>query len=304
MFETIKEFFSRVHTVKIYALIGKSGTGKSYHSQMVAAKYHINLIIDDGLLIKGSKLIAGRSAKKEDNFIVAMKCALFRDPEHQSQVIKALQNQKYSKLLIIGTSEKMVKVIAQRLHLPEPEVIINITDIASEEEIETALKIRYTEGKHVIPVPAIEVTRSAPSIVYDTINVFFKRFKTTSFEKTIVKPGFSVPEKAVLSKNVFMQMVNQCLYDYDPLIKIVNLDVQYQNSKYYLQISLRSPQVIETSSLNELQEYIADQLEKYSSIQIESCKVSIEQWSVSSVPEILDQRREEIEQITHINIHE
>ena len=39
-------------TVKVYALVGRSGTGKSFRAQLVADKYHIPLIVDDGLLIK------------------------------------------------------------------------------------------------------------------------------------------------------------------------------------------------------------------------------------------------------------
>ena len=39
--------------MKVYALIGPSGTGKSYHVPHLAQKYKIDCIIDDGLLISG-----------------------------------------------------------------------------------------------------------------------------------------------------------------------------------------------------------------------------------------------------------
>ena len=41
--------FSRIKKITVYGLVGRSGTGKSYHSKQVAAKYNISLIIDDGL---------------------------------------------------------------------------------------------------------------------------------------------------------------------------------------------------------------------------------------------------------------
>ena len=41
--------FSHLNGVKVYALVGRSGTGKSHHSKLVAQKHHIDLIIDDGL---------------------------------------------------------------------------------------------------------------------------------------------------------------------------------------------------------------------------------------------------------------
>lgn len=42
--------------MKVYALIGPSGTGKSYHVPHLAQKYKIDCIIDDGLLISGGEL--------------------------------------------------------------------------------------------------------------------------------------------------------------------------------------------------------------------------------------------------------
>ena len=50
--------------IKVYAFVGPSGTGKSYRAQMVASEKEIHFIIDDGLLIKDNKIIAGESAKK------------------------------------------------------------------------------------------------------------------------------------------------------------------------------------------------------------------------------------------------
>ena len=38
-----------------YALIGASGTGKSHNANSVMEQYHIEMMIDDGLLIKDGK---------------------------------------------------------------------------------------------------------------------------------------------------------------------------------------------------------------------------------------------------------
>ena len=45
--------------VQVMALVGKSGTGKSFRAQLIARKYNIEAIIDDGLLIQGQKILAG-----------------------------------------------------------------------------------------------------------------------------------------------------------------------------------------------------------------------------------------------------
>ena len=144
--------FRKVRGVRVYALVGRSGTGKSHHSKLVAKKFKINLIIDDGLLIKGDRLIAGKSAKEDPNFLAAVRTAVFDEEDHRREVVDVLNREKYKRIMIIGTSEKMVNKIALRLGLPEISRYIHIEEVASQEEIDTAMRVRYTEGKHVIPV--------------------------------------------------------------------------------------------------------------------------------------------------------
>jgi len=65
--------------VEIFALIGGSGTGKSHKALLIAHKYNINYVIDDGLLIRKYKILAGHSAKKDKNRIQAIRTAIFED---------------------------------------------------------------------------------------------------------------------------------------------------------------------------------------------------------------------------------
>jgi len=51
--------------ILIYALVGKAGSGKSFRARLVAEKHQIDLIIDDGLLIRDHRILAGKSAKRE-----------------------------------------------------------------------------------------------------------------------------------------------------------------------------------------------------------------------------------------------
>ena len=145
--------------IKVYALVGRSGTGKSFRARLIAGKYGIDLIIDDGLLIKGDNIIAGKSAKSEKVYLTAIKTALFDSVEHRTEVRNKLNEEKFTKILLIGTSEAMVQRIAKRLHLPKPGKVIQIEDIAPEEDIDKALKERAT-GKHVIPIPQVEVEKT------------------------------------------------------------------------------------------------------------------------------------------------
>ncbi len=277
--------FWKFKGIKVYALVGRSGTGKSFRSKLVAEKYNIELIIDDGLLIRGDKILAGSSAKQEPNFLTAVKTALFDDPERQSAVINALQKEKYHRILIIGTSEKMVRKIAVRLNLPEPEKIFQIEDIATREEIETAMRIRYTEGKHVIPVPTIEITRNYPQIVYDSLSVFFRGKlklpwnKKKVFEKTIVRPQFSKHGRVAVSDVALTQMVSHCLNEFDPQLKVRKVNVQLQPEGYNLTVKLRVPISHRiTTTLQELQAYISESMERYGGIVILSVNLEIEEW--------------------------
>ena len=276
--------FSKLRGVKVYALVGRSGTGKSYHSKLVAAKYHIDLIIDDGLLIKGDRILAGHSAKRDPNFIAAVRTAVFDDDDHRNEILSALLRERYKRILIIGTSEKMADKIAKRLDLPAPEKIIHIEDIATEEEIETAMRIRYTEGKHVIPVPSIEVTRSAPQIVYDSMKVFMGKGhikkKQQTYEKTIVRPEFSRPDKEELSEAVLTQMVRHAIGEYDAVMKVKKVrGTRNSDSTYSISVTLQLPaRHYVGTTISDLQEYITECIEKYGGVMIHSVSVEIEEW--------------------------
>lgn len=100
---------------KVFALVGESGTGKSFRAKLVAQKYGIDLIIDDGLLIKDNRILAGHSAKKEISFLTAVKVALFDEKAHRDEVTHRLHNEKFKRILLLGTSEKMVNKIAAQL---------------------------------------------------------------------------------------------------------------------------------------------------------------------------------------------
>ena len=163
--------------IQVFALVGGSGTGKSFRAKLIAEKNNIDAIIDDGLLIKDDKILAGKSAKHEKTYMGAVRIALFDEKEHRDSVAKVLQKSHMKKLLIIGTSEKMVSKICTRLQLPQPSKIINIEDIASQDEITKAIRSRQIEGKHVIPVPAIEVKKTYSQIFQQSIREKIQKSK-------------------------------------------------------------------------------------------------------------------------------
>ena len=179
-----------------FALVGKSGTGKSHKARQVAQRFHIDLIIDDGLLIRGQKIMAGRSAKREKGILSAIKTAVFANPDQIADVKRAIAEETYRRILIIGTSVKMIERIARTLGIVPIHRIINIADVSSAEEIARALRIRADQGKHIIPVPSVEIKRSYPHIFFESVKILLKGRKgirkqeDTIVEKTVVRPEY------------------------------------------------------------------------------------------------------------------
>ncbi len=186
-----------VPKVRTYALVGKSGTGKSFKAKTVAQRYGIHLIIDDGLLIKGHKIVAGRSAKREKGILSAIKTALFANPELVEEVKKAIAAETPGRILVIGTSVKMIEKIRKTLGLPPVHRIIMIQEVSNPAEIQTALRTRAEQGKHIIPVPALEIKRNYPHIFFESIKILLQGRSRTGnpgeniVEKTVVRPSYS-----------------------------------------------------------------------------------------------------------------
>ncbi len=269
--------------IKVFSLVGKSGTGKSFRAKLIADKLGIELIIDDGLLIRGKKIIAGKSAKKEPTYLGAIKTALFDDPEHRQSVMKQLNEEKFKRILIIGTSERMTRKITARLDLPQISKVIKIEDIATTEEIDTAVRSRKIEGKHVIPVPAVEINRNYSQMVYDSVKVFMeKKFlnftkKDKYFEKTVVRPEFSKKGRVSISESALTQMVLHCADEYDSSITITKVSVREEIKGYILKINVRLPYGVEVSDVvHSLRDYLIDNLERYAGIMIDSVSIKVE----------------------------
>lgn len=271
--------------VTVYALIGSSGTGKSFRAKLIAQKYGIDYIIDDGVLIYDNKIVAGTSAKKEKIYLKAIKTALFDDDEHREEVAHYLEKSRFKRILIIGTSEAMVKKIAKRLNLPIPTKIIRIEEVASKEEIEKAQYVRKTEGKHVIPVPSIEIKRNMPQIFYEGVKVFLRnrflfRNKSRVFEKAVVRPEFSKRGKVTISETALSQMVLHCIDEYNTAIEVNKIVVIEERWGYKLNMDISVPFGVEMAgTIHRLQEYIIENIERYTGILIEELNITIDKVS-------------------------
>ncbi len=154
-------------------------------------------------------LSIGSSAKKASTKIETVKRALFISEEQRDAMIKAIRKERPKSILILGTSDKMVNEIAENLKLPKIKKIIRIEDVATEEEIASARRIRTTEGKHVIPVPTFEIKKEFSGYLLDPLQIFRKNGQSSYVsEKTIIRPTFSYMENFVISYNVVKKIIN------------------------------------------------------------------------------------------------
>ena len=207
---------------------------------------------------------------------------LFRS--HRDDVAKALQKNKIKKLLIIGTSEKMAGKIATRLQIPLPSKIIKIEDIANREEIEKAIRSRQIEGKHVIPVPAIEVKKSYSQIFHDSLRdiankskLKFLKKETSVMEKSIVTPEFSKKGRIEISEAALSQMAMHCINEFSQEIRIKKLSIKTDSRGYRLIITIDVPFGRQlTGEIHSLQQYIIENIEKYTGILIEEVSIIID----------------------------
>lgn len=193
--------------MKIYSFSGPSGTGKSSFALEFAHQNNIEAIIDDGLLIVNGEIKAGTSAKFEKSSIKAVKRAIFQDPQHVKEVRDAIEEFEIKQLLIIGTSDKMTKLIGKRLGFDSIDEFHHIENYRSRHQMKMAQFIRRTEGKHIMPIPVVQVQQNFfKRLIMKGYEIFTSKREKIG-ETTIVQPDFH-QELDIFHKKDFIQCIH------------------------------------------------------------------------------------------------
>ncbi len=264
--------------MRVVALVGKSGTGKSYKAVCLAHGKEIDYIIDDGLFIKGNKIIAGRSAKREKTKISAVKRALFTDINHKRSVIEKIERHSPQSILVLGTSEKMVSYICENLEIGSINEMIYINEIASKEEMKIAKECRMNQGKHVIPVPTFELKKDFSGYFVDRLKIFLgKQDEILQIsERSVVRPTFSYMGKFTIYDRAIVHMVNHVIKKFPSIYRTNKVRVGNYRSGVIINIELvlkhgfKIPEV--TSSL---QREVKKEVEHMTSLNIISINIVI-----------------------------
>ncbi|MHB1421133.1 MAG: Asp23/Gls24 family envelope stress response protein [Bacillota bacterium] len=278
--------------MEVFALVGASGTGKSHRAIMVAHDYQIDVIIDDGLVIQGSRILAGSSAKRQSTKIGAIRTALFTDPAHMDEARQEIKNLAPQKVLILATSREMAQRIAERLDISLPEVYIPIETIASPREIERARYIRKKHGRHVIPAPTVEVKRRFSGTVIDPLQTLFRRQGSSPqnpdrhlwVEQSVVRPTFTFFGRFYIANHVLTSIVSHVSAKIPGIVRTYPVTVETMPEGVVINADLTAEYgFILRPLVREMQEEIAHWVEYTTSLQVLAVNVTVRRLAIKGL---------------------
>ncbi len=268
----------------IIAFVGPAGTGKSDRALAVAYENRCSCIIDDGILIHRSRIVAGTSAKREASPIAAVRRAIFEDKDQARSVSAAIKRISPARILILGTSDRMIVKITEALGLPVPAKTIRIEDIARPEEMREAHKARHQEGKHIIPVPTMELRPQFKGYMIVPIKSFLNRRQgKNTGEKSVVRPSFSYYGKLRFGRRIFHSLVTYALRDLQDEVKLrkvtgIREDPEDGNGGLTLTLSLSirrsSPQKLR-ETIHRIRSLVQKEIENTTGMSIEKMKFEV-----------------------------
>lgn len=268
--------------MKIYALIGKSGTGKSFHAMELCRKMQIESIIDDGLFIYQSTVVAGISAKRQSTKIGAVKVALFNEDAIRDEVAAAIAAKKPKSILVLGTSVGMTDKIILRLGLlPDTGSLtqvnrIFIEDITTEEERAAARTQRDMLGKHVIPAPALQLKRNFAGYFMDPLRLFRGKDAGTAAERTVVRPTYSYMGEYFVDERVLDDIVTCVAYTMPAVSSVIRVIQDPRPETFKLSVAVKMKRgwpIWETAQ--HLQEEINDKVELMTAFNVTEVNVEV-----------------------------
>jgi len=264
--------------MKVYALVGASGTGKSHKSMIVANRLGVDCLIDDGLLIANHRIIAGKSAKKEPTKMASVRRAIFSVQAHCDEVIRAIAENNFQSILIIGTSDRMVSQIAAAIEIGKIDEIVRIEDIATEYEIERAKTIRNQQGKHVIPVPTFEVKKHFSGFFMHPLAMLSKNKSSYAVEeKTVMRPTYSYLGNFHISDKAISDI---CMYkarQNTNIAKISKINIRMLDDKsvtIHMDVIMKFPNKLHIAGKELTNEILAD-VEEFTSMNVRRLTVNI-----------------------------
>ena len=127
--------------------------------------------------------------------------------------------------MLLATSEGMMRKIVAKLGLSDPVKIIGITDVATQEEIDNALRERREKKQHVVPVARTQIQRNFAGKLVSQLKDLFKS-KDKEDGRTIVKPPFSFDGRVTIGKEAVMGMCRRLVVMGEYVCKVHEIDLE------------------------------------------------------------------------------
>jgi hypothetical protein len=265
--------------INVIGFIGAAGTGKSRRAQLLAREKKVDYVIDDGLVVSKGRIMIGKSAKSEKNLIKAIRRALFQFPDHRQEVINFLLNHSPCKVMIIATSESMANKISRNLGISPPSSYIFITDVATPEEISTAVRERMQNGHHVIPVSHAQIRKNFGGKLVGHLKELWKSKEQHDGERTIVRPPFSFLGNLKIDIMAISQISEHVTKITTQVKKVDEVKVRTSDEKLIITITIRvkldGRNIVQLAKL--VQKRIISAISYFTGMEIGSVNVEIEE---------------------------
>jgi len=266
--------------MEVYALIGKSGTGKSFQAMNLCKQYNIEAIIDDGLFIYKNTVVEGVSAKRDATKIGAVKTALFSREEIRAKVAAAIREKQPESILVLGTSDGMIDRIIEKLELPPLPADslrrIRIENITSPEERAMAREQRDHLGKHVIPAPSLQLKRSFAGYFMDPLKFFRGKEQGAAAERTVVRPTYSYMGEYFVDEKVIDDIVTCVAEQLRGISRVIYIVQDTSPESYHLNVSVkvrRGHPIWETAQT--FQQQLRDVIEEMTAFNVSKVDVEV-----------------------------
>ena len=116
---------------------------------------------------------------------------------------------------------------------------------------------------------------------FKILNLFGKK-KQSTLEKSIVTPEFSKKGRIEISEAALSQMAMHCVSEFSKDIRIKKLSIKTNSRGYKLIITVDVPFGRQlTGEIHRLQQYVIENIEKYTGILIEEVSIIIDKITVN-----------------------
>jgi ABC-type oligopeptide transport system ATPase subunit len=278
-FDSAEKFVTRVtlqlRGVRVSALVGPSGSGKSFRARLVADKRGFEAIVDDGLIVVNGSVFGGHWAKKEKTLMAATRRAIFAETEAALEARKTLRDASIRRILVVATSIRMARRICENLCLPRPSEIIPVDSIATRQEIDLALHRRARWRTHSSPAVDVRFRKDLVPRIVEIARRMVSSGPVPGRMRMSQRPAVG---SITVSESALVQMVYHCVAESAPSIAVRRVTASEASGMIDLHVSLALPyKSVDSGDLQDLKDTILHSIERYTGLMVRRVDVLVDE---------------------------